>query len=254
MLTTFSLGGGEVVFDEASGRGRLSLPAKPSGYADAQLDDYHRPKQGWQALHRPFTARPPLDLTVRARASSAAPPGTLGFGFWNEPFSVTGGVLGSPSVAWFFYASEPSDMALAEGVPGWGWKAATLHMHRVPGLILAPAALAAAALTQIPGLGAPILRLARRFAVAHEALLDDVALNEWHEYRLAWTHAEARFYVDGAVRLASPSPPAGPLGLVIWIDNQYAVASLSGHFGFGTCPVPEPQWLELDGLRLVSEA
>ena len=44
------------------------------------------------------------------------------------------------------------------------------------------------------------------------------------------------------------TPPRGPLGFVLWIDNQYAVASLEGRFGFGVLPLPETQWLEVDGL------
>jgi hypothetical protein len=197
-----------------------------------------------------FHSAPPLRLSLRARASHAAPPGTLGFGFWNEPFSVTGAVLGSPSVAWFFYASPPSDMALLPGVPGHGWKAATLNMGRWPGLLIAPAALAAIGLTKIPGLGRPILDLARRFTRAHEAPLPDVALTDWHAYALDWGRDTAVFSVDGVERLRAPTPPRGPLGLVIWIDNQYAVASLEGRFGFGVLPVPEAQWLELAELRV----
>jgi hypothetical protein len=140
-------------------------------------------------------------------------------------------------------------MALAEGVPGWGWKAATLNTGRWPGLLLAPAALAAIALTRVPGLGRPIMRLARRFAVAHEAVLDE-ALDQWHHYRLDWQPREARFYVDGIERLRSPAPPNRPMGFVMWIDNQYAIASEAGQFGFGVSTLPEPQWLEVEDFRL----
>jgi hypothetical protein len=191
-----------------------------------------------------------LRLALRARASHPAPPGTLGFGFWNEPFSVSGAVAGTPNVIWFFYAAPPSDMALVPGVPGRGWKAATLNTGRLPGLLVAPAALAAVALTQVPGLGRPVMNLARRFMTAHEAPLADVGLDLWHDYELEWRAHEARFRVDGVERLCSPAPPAGPLGLVVWIDNQYAIASLDGRFGFGVTPLSEPQSLEIEALRL----
>jgi hypothetical protein len=176
--------------------------------------------------------------------------GTLGFGFWNEPFSVRGSVLSTPNVVWFFYASPPSDMALVPGVPGRGWKAATINTGRLPGLLLAPAALGAIALTRVPGLGRPVMRLARRFVRAHEAPLADVRLDEWHYYELDWRADTARFIVDGVERLAAPAPSAGPLGFVLWIDNQYAIASESGQFGFGILPVVEPQWLEIDALQI----
>ncbi len=250
MLQTFTTGGGKV---EAEGdRFRLTLPPTARRvYADAQLDDYHdaAPAGGW--LRRPrFPDSPPVRMTLRARASHPAPAGTLGFGFWNDPFSLSGGVLAAPNTVWFFYASPPSDMALAESVPGRGWKAATLNTGRVPGVILAPAALAAIALTRIPGLGRPIMSAARRAVQAYEALLDDLILADWHHYELEWQSHAALFRVDGVERLRSPAPPRGPLGFVLWLDNQYAIASREGKFGFGLCEVREEQWLEVEQLKI----
>jgi hypothetical protein len=46
------------------------------------------------------------------------------------------------------------------------------------------------------------------------------------------------------------APPRGPLGLVLWIDNQYAIASRAGRFGFGLCEVKEEQWLEVEGVEV----
>lgn len=247
MLNRLEIGGGQAQLDADGGRARLDLPAAAGrAYADAQLDNYHgRPR-------RHFPDRPPRRLVLRARASHAAPAGTLGFGFWNDPFSLNGGFLAAPNAVWFFYASPPSDMALAEGVPGWGWKAATLNAGRWPTALLAPAALAAVALTRVPGLGAPVMALARRYARAHEARLDDIGLADWHTYELDWLTTEAVFRVDGVERLRAPAPPDGPLGFVLWIDNQYAVASRAGRFGFGLCPTAEPQWLEVEALTLTA--
>jgi hypothetical protein len=58
------------------------------------------------------------------------------------------------------------------------------------------------------------------------------------------------FYVDGVERLRAPTPPPGPLGFVLWIDNQYAVASRQGRFGFGLCEVRDEQWLEVEDLQI----
>lgn len=247
MLNTVEIGGGRVRRVGEAGW-RLSIPSLSARrYADAQLDDYGR-----IARHK-LPDSPPVTLRLRARASHAQPIGTLGFGFWNNPFTLTGGgVLAAPNTVWFFHASPPSDMALAEGVRGWGWKAATLNAGRYPALLIAPAALAAIALTRLPGLGAPVMAAARRFVRAHEALLDDVALTDWHTYEIDWRETEAVFRVDGAERLRSPAPPRGPLGLVMWIDNQYAIASRAGRFGFGLCEVKEEQWLEVEGLKVGS--
>jgi hypothetical protein len=253
VLYTFEYGGGQVRHDAPAGRAALTVPVTPPRrYADAQLDSYHGTVKG--LLRRPvLDCRPPLRLSLRARASHPAPLGTLGFGFWNEPFSLTGGVMGAPKVLWFFHASRPSNMALVDGVPGWGWKAATLDAGRWPGLLLAPAALGAILLTRLPGLGRPIMKLARRFVKAHEAMLSDVALHHWHDYEILWLPREARFSVDGVLRLVSPAPPPAPLGLVIWLDNQYAITSAEGKFGFGLLPLPEPQILEIESLTLSGE-
>lgn len=245
MLNTVEIGGGHVKRVGEAGW-RLSIPLLSARqYADAQLDDYGR-----IARHK-LPDSPPVTLRLRARASHAQPAGTLGFGFWNDPFTLSGGVLAAPNTVWFFYASPPSDMALAAGVHGWGWKAATLNAGRYPALLIAPAALAAIALTCLPGLGAPVMAAARRFVRAHEALLDDVALTDWHTYEIDWRETEAVFRVDGAERLRSPAPPRGPLGLVMWIDNQYAIASRTGRFGFGLCEVKEEQWLEVEAVQLL---
>ncbi|MGQ0601543.1 MAG: hypothetical protein ACT4QE_07585 [Anaerolineales bacterium] len=265
MLHRVEIGGGRVQQEEE--RWRLSLPPLSyCQYADAQLDDYgpaarrranfvgereaqQRFSTGASRRRLPDSA--PMRMSLRARASHAQPAGTLGFGFWNNPFTLTGGgVLAAPNTVWFFYASPPSDMALAEDVPGRGWKAATLNAGRYPALLIAPAAAAAIALTFVPGLGRPVMSLARRFAQAHEAMLGEVALTDWHTYEIDWLEHEAIFRVDGVERLRSPSPPRGPLGFVLWIDNQYAIASRAGKFGFGLCETQEEQWLEVEGMEV----
>jgi hypothetical protein len=248
VLNVLEIGGGRV--QSETNRWRLTIPPLSARqYADAQLDDY-----GKLPRHR-LPDSPPVRVSVRARASHAQPAGTLGFGFWNNPFTLTGGgVLAAPSAVWFFYASPPSDMALADGVPGRGWKAATLHAGRYPTLFIAPAAAVAIALTFVPGLGVPIMSAARRYVQAHEALLDDVALTDWHTYSIDWLAHEAIFRVDDVERLRSPAPPHGPLGFVLWIDNQYAIASRAGQFGFGLCEVKEAQWLEVGDLHLHHES
>ncbi len=242
-LHTSEIGSGKVEPVDTGQRVRLTIePGR--AYADAQLDNY----KGMPRSRLP--SRAPAGFSLRARASHDRPSGTLGFGFWNDPFTLSGGVLAAPSAAWFFYASPPADMALAENVPGHGWKAATLNAGRWPAWLLAPAAAGAIALTRVPGLGGPVMRLARRYARAHERLLEAVALSDWHHYRLQWTPYEAAFWVDGVECLRAPAPPEGPLGFVLWIDNQYAIASRDGRFGFGLCPPTETQWLEVEDLDL----
>ncbi len=62
---------------------------------------------------------------------------------------------------------------------------------------------------------------------------------------------EAQLAHDGQEALVAPDPPPGPLGFVAWIDNQYAIATPRGDFGFGTLDAG-PQWLELAHVRISS--
>src|SRR5215470_16049731 len=115
---------------------RLALAgAQPDRYADAQIDDYGG------LPRRRFPWRPPLRLMVQARASGPLA-GTAGFGFWNNPLSpLREGWPALPSAIWFFHASPPSDMPLARGVPGQGWKAACIDATQPAALAWAPLAL-----------------------------------------------------------------------------------------------------------------
>lgn len=229
---------------------RMNIPKKHKGYTDAQVDDYY-------LLHRRnFPWHPPLRMRLRARASHTAPTGTLGFGFWNDPFSLSLGQGGAarrlpavPNALWFFYGSPPNDMALDPDVPGHGWKAASLRSKSLPSLLLAFPALVAVALAQVKILRRPILQAALRFITAEEHLLE-AALDEWHEYELHWQAQRATFYVDGVEIHTAEHPPCGPLGFVTWIDNQYAVASPRGGFRFGTLATAEEQWLEIEDLTI----
>lgn len=240
----FALGAAAVEHDVSSVR-FVVVGATQDIYADAQLDDYH----GRSGTHLPW--RPPLRLSVRARASHPVGEliGTAGFGFWNDPFTLSGGVLRPPNAIWFFYASPPSNMALAPPVPGWGWKAAALNSGTMPGLLMAPAAAVGTLLLRLPGISRWLQPLARAAIKAGECILD-VDLTDWHTYTLEWRREGATFWVDEAVVLRVAQPPAGPLGFVAWLDNQYAVATLEGDFAFGLLSVSQRQWLELDFVKI----
>ncbi len=256
-------GGGTLV--ESGSALRLELPgAAPGRYSDAQIDDYDNlpPSR--------YLWRPPLRMEVRARASHSAHPaplagtlpvpvpdepqqylrGTIGFGFWNYPFSLSGRVLRLPDAVWFFGASPPSNMALVPGIPGWGWKAQVVHSHRLRALAAAVPTAPAMLWARLTGRQATAARWVQRVSGAAEAPLAE-SLAEWHSYTLEWLPEVARFAVDGAEVLVVPDPPRGPLGFVAWIDNQYAVATPRGALGFGTLDSGS-EWLELDWLRIAA--
>jgi len=232
----------------------LEIPPIRAGYTDAQIDDYQR------LPRRSFPWRPPLRLSLKARASASHPTGTLGFGFWNDPFTFSLGQGGaarrlpaSPQALWFFYGSPPNDLSFVPGSPPHGWKASSLRSARIPPALLAPAAGAAALLAQIKLTRAPVMRLARRMVTAAEEQLL-IPLDTWHRYTLVWTEKAARFVVDDGEVMVAPAPPRGPLGFVAWIDNQFAVASPEGGFRFGTLPTSASQWLEIDDFQIESKS
>jgi hypothetical protein len=54
--------------------------------------------------------------------------------------------------------------------------------------------------------------------------------------------------VDGRTVLETALSPEPPLGLVIWVDNQYAALPPDGKFHYGTLPNPEAAWIEVKEL------
>jgi len=218
-------------------------------YSDAQLDDY----QGLPRGQFPWSA--PLTLTVKARFSHATGSlkGTAGFGFWNDPFLMTGRRLPAlPRAIWFFYASTPSNMKLDLQTPGHGWKAATIDAQRWPFILLLPTAPFAIPLMNIHPLYRALWPLGQRAIAVSEAHLD-VEMADWHTYVVQWTAQRARFWVDGTLVLDSDRPPRGRLGFVMWMDNQYAIVTPWGRFGHGCVNAPGRQWLEVDSLTIVPE-
>lgn len=223
-------------------------PASRQQYSDAQITDYP-PRQ------RRFVWRPPVRLTVTAWASHSVHElrGTAGFGFWNEPFVPAGMRLPRlPRAAWFFFGSPPHNMALAQGVPGWGWKAATLDAARWSFVALAPLAPLGFALMRIPALYRRLWPVGQRAIGVSEAILP-ADLADRHTYTLEWLPDAVRFEVDGATVHTAPTSPGGPLGFIAWMDNQYAVVTPQGRFRFGLLATDAPQWLALDQITIESE-
>lgn len=217
-------------------------------YTDAQIDDY----QGLARRH--FRWRPPLQMTVQARFSHPAGElsGTAGFGFWNDPFLMTG--LRRPALPraiWFFYSSPPSNMKLDLHTPGPGWKAATLDAIRWPFFALLPMAPLAVSLMNIGAVYRALWPIGQQAINVSEALVP-VDMTGWHTYLIDWQKNTAHFSVDGQRVLACRTPPRGPLGFVMWLDNQYMIATPWGRFKYGLLDGPGRQWLEVSKLEISS--
>ena len=231
---------------------RLSIPAgQDKTYRWSQLDDYlHRQRSqfAWQA---------PCRLSLRARISSPNLPGTWGFGWWNDPFNLSMGLSGTtrrfpalPNCAWFFYASPPNYLSLVDNLPADGFLAATFRSPLLPSLLLTPGVIL------LPLLGWPWAARHLRRGL-HRLIQQDtrqVAADyaSWHTYVIEWRKSQVVFQVDSQVVLNTSVSPAGKLGMVLWIDNQYAAFTPQGSLHVGVLPNAEPGWLEIDQLSVTN--
>ncbi len=222
---------------------RMTVPAGGRGnYRLAQLDDYAHLKRSQ------FSARPPWTLNLRARASAASLPGTWGFGLWNDPYGVSLWMKGSPfrlpalpNALWFFHAAPPNYLSFRDDQPGDGFLAQSFRAPAFSPLVI-PAGLA------LPFTRRTARRLLSR-AIEEDAVRMEVDATQWHGYRLEWGQKRAVFKVDEAVVLETSVTPRPPLGLVVWIDNQFAAFTREGKLSFGLLENPE-MWLEIEGLEI----
>ncbi len=223
---------------------RLTIPGvDKTSYKLAQLDDYAK------FARKRFPALPPQTLSLRARASTESIPGTWGFGLWNDPFGLSIGYGGKPfhlptlpNAIWFFHASQENYLSFGDK-PGNGFLAQAFRSPSLP-------------LGRLAKVGAmfPFSRRQAR-ALMSEIVEEDgvrlgVDVTEWHGYRFEWRPKRSAFWVDETLVLETPVSPRPPLGLVIWIDNQYAAFTPEGKIGFGILENTEPAWLEIEDLNL----
>jgi hypothetical protein len=222
----------------------------------AQLDDYAK------SARKDFPHRPSLSLSLRARTSATSLPGTWGFGLWNDPFGLSIGFGGNPlrlpalpNAIWFFHASQENYLSFGDpspplrgqagsgrGKPGNGFLA---QVFRSPVLPLG-------CLARI-GVTLPFSRVqARKLMgqiVEENGVRLSVDVTEWHAYRFEWSPQRSAFWVDEALVLETPVSPLPPLGLVIWIDNQFAAWQPDGKIGVGVLE-NKHAWLEVANLSI----
>lgn len=226
---------------------RLFIPSgKADKYRFAQLDDYAQLSRGR------FPHRTPLTLSLSARASSDSIPGTWGFGLWNDPFGLSLGFGGNPfrlpalpNAAWYFGASKENYLSFKDDKPAYGFLAQTFRSPRFHPLLL-PAGFA------LPFSRKNTRRLLGK-VIDEDAVPVSVDVTAWHRYGLIWEEKRVCFEVDKEIVFKSPVSPHPPLGLVIWIDNQFASFTPDGKTGFGVL-ANEEAWLEIRDLKLESQS
>jgi hypothetical protein len=249
---------------------RLTIPSgKADKYRLAQLDDYTLLERR-QFPHR-FGEGPSLPLRINlsmlARTSSDSIPGTWGFGLWNDPFGMSLGFGGKPfrlpalpNAVWFFGASEENYLSFKEPA-GFDTDGKSTRPTQPARREAANGFLAQSFCSPrfhpllIPaGLALPFSRRMTRRLMSKVIAEDGVQLGvnptDWHKYRLEWSPKRVLFEVDEVQVFESSVSPNPPLGLVVWIDNQYAAFTPEGKIGFGVLENSEPAWLEIKDLEI----
>jgi hypothetical protein len=232
---------------------RLSVEAGDAGnYRLAQLDNYAG------LPRRSFPHDPPLKIDLDARCSHAQMPGTWGFGLWNDPFGFSlgfGGTAGRlpalPNALWFFFASPENHLSLNDQ-PGHGATAAAFSSPRIP------APLFALATPLLPFLllssSARMLRRAASKIIRHDVATLDLDPTSWHHFTLSWQSNGVQLSVDDQQVLTTPLAPRPPLGLVLWVDNQYAAWHPDGRLAYGTLPNPQECRVEIKNFHIQAHA
>ena len=229
----------------------LEIPAGKAGlYRVAQIDDYSdRPR-------KLFPLTTPITLSLRCRTSDSLLPGTWGFGFWNDPFALGLGLQGMarrlpalPNACWFFHASAENHLSFDNSQLGSGFLAQTFRSPQIPSALLAPGLLAVPLL--FSQTIAKWLRAVSGKIIRQDGVRLNIDVTQWHAYNLTWRESEVAFSVDDALVFKSALSPQGPLGLVVWIDNQYAAWTPQGRIGLGTLQQESAGWMEIEGLEIV---
>lgn len=252
LISHFTSGSRVEQVSEDSSHYLLTIPSgKADKYRLAQLDDYAQLTRGR------FPHHASISISLSARTSSDSIPGTWGFGLWNDPFGLSIGYGGKPfripalpNAAWFFGASEENYLSfrgLDTASPirpsaANGFLAQSFHSPRFHPLLI-PA-----------GLALPFSRVTTRRMMSRVIDEDGIQLNvdvtQWHRYKLEWDQKRVSFEADDTQVFESTVIPNPPLGLVVWIDNQYAAFTPEGKIGFGVVENPEPAWLEIKNLEV----
>ena len=234
----------------SNGGWRLEIPSGPEGqYRLSQLDDY------WGIKRDGFQWQVPVRLSMTARVSSTSIPGTWGFGLWNDPFSLSLGFGGGsrrfpmlPNTAWFFFASPQNYLSLRDDVPAQGFLVQTFRSLKVPSILLGLGVIGYPLMVS-PRIARVIRRVLRNFVRDDSyELTHDVT--DWHKYSLAMEEGRVTFQVDDAPMFSTEVIPAGRLGIVIWIDNQYLSFKPDGRLSYGTLACSETAWLEIRDIEV----
>jgi hypothetical protein len=95
-----------------------------------------------------------------------------------------------------------------------------------------------------------LLRALAARLIHQDALQFQTDPTQWHTYRLHWERIHTSFYLDDELIFRTHLSPRPPLGLVLWVDNQFASLPPNGRLKFGTLPNPHQVWIEISQLTI----
>jgi hypothetical protein len=225
---------------DIAGGCRLGInEAQDDNYRDAQLDDY-------DGLSRRRFPHHCLSISLRARASSNSIQGTWGFGLWNDPFGMSFGFGGKrfqlpalPNAIWFFSASPQNHLSFQENNPAHGFMTQVFSAPRFHPSII-PAGIAFPFFPQMT-------RKLLGKIINEDGHSLDIDVTQWHRYRLEWVVNRSTFWVDDVNVFETRISPRPPLGVIIWIDNQFASFTAKGKVAFGVLRGGD-EWIEVVDL------
>ena len=102
---------------------------------------------------------------------------------------------------------------------------------------------------RMPGVGRLATSAAERVVRGGDLPLTD-DLTAWRDYELVWRPDGVTFAVDGVTLGQIGAAPAGPLGFVAWMDNQWAALRDDGTMAGGYLAVAAPQWLDIARIEI----
>jgi hypothetical protein len=211
-------------------------------YANAQLDDYRDIKRKY------FLNTDNLSLEADICWGDQDLVGTSGMGFWNDPFLMTGWRWPSlPVVAWFMMTGRDSNMKVgnengsglkAQVISAWSWS----FFLRLPLLLLG------LVLGRFLGRNFFLDNFSRGIGLSEKTLSQ--GQSGWRNFRIDWTESGVEFFVDQKSVLRHSRPLTGPLGLVIWQDNQWLKFDPRQGVRWGTSKLDGSQTMKIRNIRL----
>jgi hypothetical protein len=219
-------------------------------YSNSQLDDYRTLSRG------DFKWSPPLKMSLDAifeiteNKDGSKLTGTSGFGFWNDPFMMTGLRWPTlPKALWFFYSSSESELYLNEASKGNYWRAMSLDAHHFKFFSILPLLSLSFPLFNITKFREWMWPKVRKLFKGEEKIIKTNQF-DWHKYEIQWEKDYVTFSIDNKQLYRTEYSPKGPLGLVIWMDNQYLKIKPTGKIAFGSIQQQNSQKMLIKNLKI----